>query len=289
MGNCASLSQPVSDFFVEPPKSAGGNSSRPTTAGTNANAGSSSLKGQNTLDGNGRTTSSAGQRERPQRRPRSQAYSAARPTTSTLELPTGPDGKPLMPSQLREAERNLKDIIGKSEEECDLSHPPGGKVREEFPRLVKFPPGILKVEILQELRLRNNSIRTLPVEVGDLRELRFIDIGGNRVTELPETLFKLPKLTVLDASGNQLRSLPATIGDAAVLQRLFLYKNQLTMLPPEMSTCEALEELSVFDNVIFSLPSWISCLSKLRILNVSFVSCQIKGSTLKSPFLCSPM
>jgi hypothetical protein len=48
------------------------------------------------------------------------------------------------------------------------------------------------------MHLRDNRLTTLPDSIGELRDLRQLDLRGNPLTTLPSSLFDLPRLDKLD-------------------------------------------------------------------------------------------
>ena len=171
-------------------------------------------------------------------------------------------GKVLTPDQLREADRKLKDLINEAGEELDLSQPPGG-VREDFPAIASFPPGVLKIQTLEELRIRRNHLMEIPEEIGLLQTLKVLDLGQNFLKNLPTSLFRLKQLEVLDLSSNYFRSLSEDVQHLQRLRTLMLYNNRLVHLPDSLQNCKALESLSIMDNQVIALPLWLRALPKL--------------------------
>ena len=76
-----------------------------------------------------------------------------------------------------------------------------------------------------ELRLTDLGISELPDEIGQLVNLRVLDLGHNHLASLPESIGQLDNLQKLDLGGNQLASLHASIGQLANLQLLDLTGN----------------------------------------------------------------
>ena len=64
-----------------------------------------------------------------------------------------------------------------------------------------------------ELRLNGLGLSSLPTQIGELTDLRSLDLSGNQLTELPESIGDLTALTTLGLNDNRLRTLPERIGD----------------------------------------------------------------------------
>ncbi len=61
-----------------------------------------------------------------------------------------------------------------------------------------------KCKSLHILSLRENDVTSLPEEIGQLTQLRVLDVSGNRISHLPISLSNL-NLDALWVSGNQVR------------------------------------------------------------------------------------
>ncbi|TMC24743.1 MAG: leucine-rich repeat domain-containing protein, partial [Chloroflexi bacterium] len=72
------------------------------------------------------------------------------------------------------------------------------------------------------------------------------------LTSLPESLGQLTNLRRLDLTGNQLTSLPEWLGNLVQLRRLYLDENQLTSLPESLGNLLHLEEVHVDKNQLTS-------------------------------------
>lgn len=75
------------------------------------------------------------------------------------------------------------------------------------------------------LQLHDNLLESLPPEIGDLNNLRKLNISFNKLENLPLEFYKLIELRQLDLKSNILRELDPSIGDLIMLESLvcFLY------------------------------------------------------------------
>jgi Leucine-rich repeat (LRR) protein len=143
-------------------------------------------------------------------------------------------------------------------------------------RLEEFPPEILLMTNLEELRLRNDGIRSLPPGIGGLSKLRTLDLSGNPITVLPdeftqlrslevlllnndpaldlehdlELLSRLPRLRILELRGDGIRQLPSSIGRMEHLEELYLNNNQLQAFPQELNGMRALKLIDLGTNPV---------------------------------------
>jgi Leucine-rich repeat (LRR) protein len=85
------------------------------------------------------------------------------------------------------------------------------------------------------------------VGLGQLSELRWLDLSDNFLREFPEGLTALP-LTELRLHGSFVRYLPDDVGHMQQLKSLFIGHNELTTLPASLANLENLTILDVRDN-----------------------------------------
>jgi internalin A len=128
-----------------------------------------------------------------------------------------------------------------------------------------------------ELDLSGRGISELPAEIGQLTNLRTLNLSSRYdtpeellLTELPPEIGQLTNLQELDLSGNQLTSLPESIGQLTNLQELRLRDNQLTSLPESIGQLTNLQTLDLRGNQLTSLPESIGQLTNLQELNLTF-------------------
>lgn len=92
--------------------------------------------------------------------------------------------------------------------------------------LTKAPSDIFDNTNLSELDLsRNNLDGALPSQVGQLTNLRILDLSDNKFTGVPAEVGQLKNLEVLDLSNNLLTGLPNELGNLKNLKLLDLSGN----------------------------------------------------------------
>ena len=135
-------------------------------------------------------------------------------------------------------------------------------------------PGVLGD--LSELRYLNLSAELtggIPPELGKLGNLRELWLWGNALTgEIPSELGRLSRLEDLRLSGNQLTGdIPPELGQLGNLEYLHLSGNQLTGdIPPELGQLGNLEYFRLSGNQLNgNLPPELGMLSSLRDLDLS--------------------
>ncbi|NOQ71605.1 MAG: hypothetical protein GQ574_06375 [Crocinitomix sp.] len=113
------------------------------------------------------------------------------------------------------------------------------------------------------LDLSRASLKEVPKEIFNFKNLRELDLSKNKLTELPNQ-FVFEKLEVLHLTKNKLEKFPKVICKNKNLKQLFLGKNRISEIPECIGE---LSELVIFDiwfNTISVIPDSITKLRKLR-------------------------
>ena len=122
-----------------------------------------------------------------------------------------------------------------------------------------------------ELLLSGNYLSgPIPPEIGDLDQLRNLDLASNQLTgPIPPRLGNLSNLSTLAISYNQLTGpIPSELGNLSNLRRLAIDSNQLTgPIPPELGDLSGLTHLELLENRLTGpIPSELGNLSNLSVL-----------------------
>lgn len=96
-----------------------------------------------------------------------------------------------------------------------------------------MPEEIGRLETLTELDAAYNQIGILPVRMGDLRNLRSLNLRSNQLVYLPRDISTL-RLTNLDISSNRINTLPAELRQMSSLVYLDVSNNPLTSPPASL-------------------------------------------------------
>eukprot|EP01088_Endostelium_zonatum_P017644 TRINITY_DN530_c1_g1_i2.p1 TRINITY_DN530_c1_g1~~TRINITY_DN530_c1_g1_i2.p1 ORF type:complete len:1951 (-),score=435.72 TRINITY_DN530_c1_g1_i2:123-5267(-) len=108
--------------------------------------------------------------------------------------------------------------------------------------LTTLPTEIGTMKVLEKLKLMSNAIVYLPQSIGQISTLNYLDLSKNQIVTngLPITITKLPELKYLNLSNNKLTNIPRFgLAQMPKLKKLNLKGNQLT----EMSLwCASFEE-----------------------------------------------
>ena len=137
-----------------------------------------------------------------------------------------------------------------------------------YNQLRTLPSEIGKLKNLQVLYLRFNKLTTLPPEIGELENLRTLYLRNNKLVTLPPEIGELSNLRTLHLRNNKLVTLPPGIGNLKKLPGLYLSDNKLTTLPAEIGKLNNLQVLYLKQNDIKTLPPEIGDLENLEILDL---------------------
>ena len=88
----------------------------------------------------------------------------------------------------------------------------------------------------EEVEPRDKNLTSIAFKNLDNARIRRLTLNRNQLTSLPVEIGRLTGLKWLDLRGNQLTSLPVEIGRLTGLKKLDLYGNPLTT--PPMEVCE---------------------------------------------------
>ena len=127
---------------------------------------------------------------------------------------------------------------------------------------------VLRLELPQ-----NNLVGQLPPEIGNLTQLRFLDLHGNSLSgRIPAEIGNLSQLESLELQENSLSGLiPPEIGSLTGLKSLPLNRNSFSgPIPAEIGNLTQLESLDLSRNSLTgTIPLELGNLSRLSSLNLS--------------------
>jgi len=137
--------------------------------------------------------------------------------------------------------------------------------------LTTVPPQINRFQKLESLILsRNDHLKDLPHEIGELTNLTTLDLGQTALSELPPEIGRLISLRKLEVPRTNLSELPAEIGGLRSLISLHLSNNRLLRrMPAQIGQLSNLTELHLDNTGLKELPPEVGELEKLARLHLS--------------------
>jgi len=152
--------------------------------------------------------------------------------------------------------------------------------------IASLPENIVKLRMLETLKLNQIELQQLPNNIGNLPNLKVLELRNNLLSKLPKGFEKLNNLEYLDLSFNLFEKFPDEILGCKNLKYLNIGSNKIKSIPPEIETLsrlenfdfsnfnikhafpETIERFELCNNTISKLPAEIANLSKLE--NVGF-------------------
>jgi len=140
-----------------------------------------------------------------------------------------------------------------------------------------LPPQIGNLGNLKSLNLSSNELSALPKEIGQLKNLTNLNLPNNQLVFLPNEIGELKNLTTLNLENNKLESLPFEMGKLTNLESLRLGNmaydyyghNKLVHLPTSIGQLKNLRTLELYGNELTDLPREIGDLKNLTTLYLS--------------------
>ena len=150
-----------------------------------------------------------------------------------------------------------------------------------------IPKWIGELANLKEIDLLNNKITALPKEFYELKNLEVVNLLGNKIDRIHEDVGKLKKLRELNLASTNLRELPASFRELENLEVLYYYNNNLTSVPVVLFDLQRLQRLYINDNPINSISKdieRIESLHELSIVNTHLTEAQVDSIKKLLPF-----
>ena len=114
----------------------------------------------------------------------------------------------------------------------------------------------------------NNSFDTISRSVSALVNLQALDLRGTKISTLPLSFGNLTNLQRLSLSDTAISALPASFGNLANLRALDLNHTQISALPASFGNLTNLQWLDLSNTQISTLPASFSNLTNLKALNL---------------------
>lgn len=135
--------------------------------------------------------------------------------------------------------------------------------------MTQLPIEIGQLVNLKELYLNYLNLPQLPPEIGNLQNLQELYIRETQLVHLPIEIGQLTSLQQLDLSETQLTELPVEIGQLRNLSKLNLSQTPLRELPGEIGQLTNLQQLYLNETLLSELPGEIGQLTNLQECDLS--------------------
>jgi Leucine-rich repeat (LRR) protein len=124
-------------------------------------------------------------------------------------------------------------------------------------------------ESRENLLLNQLNLTSLPAEIGELINLKYLELSNNKLSSLPPEIGNLVELHAFYLDENNLTTLPPEIGNLVELHAFYLDENNLTTLPPEIGNLVKLSTFSLIGNALESIPPEIGNLTNLAVFDLT--------------------
>ncbi len=134
--------------------------------------------------------------------------------------------------------------------------------------LTVIPEEIGNLKNLRELNLSGSKVSKIPNSIEKCVGLKILNLGHTRLTGIDLNIGKVKNLTSLNLAMNEIKVIPAEICSLQSLESLSLASNAISRIPTEIDKMESLQSLDLSNNKISFLPVSLAKLSNLKTLNV---------------------
>lgn len=124
---------------------------------------------------------------------------------------------------------------------------------------------------LTYLSFKNDHLKEIPKEIGNLPHLKILDLSGNDFKILPESIGNLRELEELYLNDDKYLDIDnnmSTLSHLPRLKILHLENNHLKGVPKNIKRLKQLEMLYLNDNDFISFPREVTGLKKLKYLDL---------------------
>jgi Leucine-rich repeat (LRR) protein len=137
--------------------------------------------------------------------------------------------------------------------------------------LVNLPENIGSLKKLKQLWIGGSKMRHLPNSLNNLGNLELLDVSNNLwLKTFPDDLSGLSKLKIVRSEGCSLMEFPKSICHLAALEVLDLSRNPINKIPAEIANLKKLYSLKIASANISILPDEILSMSSIKFLDLKF-------------------
>lgn len=107
---------------------------------------------------------------------------------------------------------------------------------------------------MTHLDISYNRIKSIPGQIGNLRELVWFNADGNILAALPSSLAYIQGIEYISACENSIGEIPEEFRELTTLHTLSLSSNRISTLRGDLSDASSLTVLNISNNSITQLP-----------------------------------
>jgi len=119
-----------------------------------------------------------------------------------------------------------------------------------FNNFTSVPNIIYSMVQLEAFKLRNNPIRSLELQMSQLKNLKILTLSYCLIEDIPTCVYMMENLKFLDVSYNRIRYVSKLIVNLNNLKYLNVEGNEIEYLPSSMLTMHHLEKINVKNNYL---------------------------------------
>lgn len=154
----------------------------------------------------------------------------------------------------------VRDLIQPKTDICNL-HDSITELRLDFQEWDSLPNCLGELKNLKYINLFSNYLEVLPDSFIKLRKLERLFLDDNKFSKTPIQILDIQSLELLSISGCNLKSIPTKIDKLTNLKALYLEMNDIDSIPESIGNLQKLKRLHLYDNELTELPESISKLS----------------------------
>lgn len=130
-------------------------------------------------------------------------------------------------------------------------------------KIKSLPEEIGTLKNVEKINLAYNSLRDLPASFAQLSQLKHLKLGSNNLHQIPEVLLQMPQIEFLNVRRNRLKHLPENIDKIQGLTTLIAYANQIKTLPENITKLACLTKLDLSENYSLKLATVSNTLANM--------------------------
>ena len=123
-------------------------------------------------------------------------------------------------------------------------------------------------ELVLAIDLSRSRLKSLPEELRQFDDLRYLLLNRNRLRNLPDWLPELGQLQALILDHNRFDEFPEVTLNMPHLEQLSIGENYLRAIPLDIDHIQSLQYLSLWGNVLASFPASLGDLPELKVLDL---------------------